>query len=186
MRDRGAARSYAALLEVHFAQQPGRIFSRGDPIASSLDEDVRWRVAGNGGSFPAKVKDAEEWTAANSIEKRLGVDRFHVGALDLLDSGTGSARLRIYLARRLAVDRLELADDRRALPLVIEVLRDGLADPDPVVRAGAILGLGEAGLRGRESLPAIEALRGDADRRVREAAEMTAARMRDAAERRSG
>jgi HEAT repeat protein len=58
------------------------------------------------------------------------------------------------------------SDAEKVIPAMIEALKDRGSD----VRLSAAIGLGMFGDKAREAIPALEALQGDPDARVREAA----------------
>jgi len=183
MADHGAVKSWRAILESQIAGFPeilliqrlskGLVQADFAPAALSRFEGrARGWIASSGNQ--ARLADAEK-----AIRERIGEAPWTRTAEKFMLDGEVSPRLRVFMARMCMI-RIE---DQELRTATLRILRTALADPDPYVRAGAAYGLADAGPRGRDSLSAIEALEADPDEVVREAAEISAARLRDAGQR---
>jgi hypothetical protein len=116
--------------------------------------------------------------ASGRIQGRLGPGCMASIAGKLLPRNGGSPRLRVLLAREVIAKRpgYDLGPDM--VEIAILRLQDCLQSLDPIVKVGAAYGLGEAGHRASDALPALVALRGDPDQRVRVAAECAIRKIR--------
>ena len=82
----------------------------------------------------------------------------------------GSPRGQVHHARCVVAHLAGFSFGPDTVVLAVDRLREALADQDPIVRAGAIYGLAEAGELRPDTLERIAALKADPDEVVREAA----------------
>jgi hypothetical protein len=109
--------------------------------------------------------------AGKRIRERFGNEKLEKLLMEQLASSKASPRLLIVYARIAIVDLDNTQFPEGAFDLAVRRLRLCLSDPDPLVRTGAIYGLGDAEERAGEGIfEALTPLREDPDEVVREAA----------------
>jgi hypothetical protein len=109
--------------------------------------------------------------AGKKFRDRLGPERLTEIRMKYLASLKISRRFLVVIARGAIIDVSNTRFTPGAIDLAARRLRECLSDPDPLVRTGAIYGLGDAGERaGPGIFEAPTPLREDPDEVVREAA----------------
>jgi hypothetical protein len=140
----------------------------------SCSLDPESLLLGQNGQGASYLKKTQAMDAVASVFLRLGPERARAAVLDLLSRTSVPSRVVVAVARGQinggggGIKFISL--EPQAIDMAVRRLREALGDPDPLVRAGAAYGLGDAGERGRATLPALEPLKNDADPRVRQAA----------------
>ena len=120
------------------------------------------------------LERAWDLEAYEAIKSRIGDEGTNTVVLKLLtlkNTPKITATIAICAVRSYSHFMLSFGNLKsQTIDLAAQRLREYLSNPDPLVRAMAARGLGEAGELAGACLPAIEPLKNDADPRVREAA----------------
>ena len=186
MAEHGTERSLRLLLEHHLSVLPELLIARTVPdVERPLEVETVFapralsRFMDRIGIIYLRVPDFG--TEVVSIRERLGEARWTSAAGKFLADGRNGSRLVTFLARIIPARSYGTRNEDPDLEAAaLRILRAALASPDAYIRACTAYGLADAGPGGLGSLAAIEALEADPDEVVREAAELSAARLRDA------
>ena len=155
-----------------------RHFQKGDLKADwralewmeSHGAEASWLVLGETAMGGVDIDGDQCLKIQKKIELRFGPARLDAAIQRVLERKAGSDPFRVHVASRLMSGKYPGSFTPSRIELAMLRLREGLSDPKGQVRSISVYGLANAGERARSLVPAIEPLKNDPIKSVREAA----------------